>query len=338
MTARLVSLAAVFVLVLPHAAGAQSPSAPPVTVDLTQSAGVSTDDLAAAAVQARAFGELGAGIRYLAEGAWAARSADRHDAFDTAYPYDNSLQVIEAYVERTFVPGRMLVSLRGGRYRPPFGISSASDHAYVGFLRAPLVRYSDYFALSSTFLEHGVDVVAGLPQASVEASFATPGDVGEARRPAGLDIVMRAQAYHGPWIVGASYLRTRPFQPAVFAHGNTEFGGIDVRWMFAGVQARGEWVSGRPFDGTRTDGGYVDLIVHRPGMGPLTALVRVERLAYDSVPPFAFTSSRITAGTRIRLLDTLALSVGVLRHTSTEPGEGTRTALDLGLTCSLRRP
>ena len=81
-------------------------------------------------------------------------------------------------------------------------------------------------------------------------------------------------------------------------------------------------MTGRPFDGTHTDGGYVDLLVHRPAMGPVTALLRVERLAYDAVPPFAFTSSRITTGARIRLLDTLALSVGVLRHTSTEPGEG----------------
>jgi len=337
MTIRLARYVVV-ALALARGAAAQTPSGPPITVDVTQSAGASTDEVAAAALQVRAFGELGAGIRYLAEGAWAGRSADRHDAFDTAYPYDNTLQVIEAYVERTFVPGPMLLSVRGGRYRPPFGISSASDQAYMGFLRAPLVRYADYFALSSTFLEHGADVVTGVPQASVEVSLGTPGDVGEATRPSGLDTVIRAQAYRGPLIVGASYLRTRPFQPAVFAHGRTEFSGIDVRWMHAGVQARGEWVTGRPFDGTHTDGGYVDLLVHRPAMGPVTALLRVERLAYDAVPPFAFTSSRITTGARIRLLDTLALSVGVLRHTSTEPGEGTRGALDLGLTYSLRRP
>jgi hypothetical protein len=336
MSARVALLA---VLAVAAASPARAQSSPtPVTVEFTQSGGGSTDEVAAAATQVRALGEVGPGIRYMGEVAWAGRSADRHDAFDAAYPYDNSLQVIEAWVERTFRPGSALFSVRGGRYRPPFGISSASDHAYIGFLRAPLVRYSDYFALSNTFLEHGVDVVAGIPQLSVEAAVGTPGDTGEARRPDGMDVVLRGQGYRGPFIVGVSYLRTRPFQPSFFAHGITEFGGVDVRYMSSGVQVRGEWMGGRPFDGTRTDGGYVDLIIHRPSMGPFTGLLRVEHLAYDAIPPFAFTSSRVTAGTRIRLLDTLALSVNVLRHSSTEPGEGVRGALDVGLTYSLRRP
>jgi hypothetical protein len=336
MISRLATLAcvAIAVAIPAHAQSARDP----LTMELTQSGGASTDDVAAAATQVRAFGELGQGIRYLAEGAWAGRSADRHDAFGTAYPYDNSLQVIEAWVERTFRPGTALFSVRGGRYRPPFGIYSSSDHAYIGFLRAPLVRYADYFALSNTFLEHGVDVVAGTPQLSIEAGLGAPADTGEARRRNGLDVVLRGQAFHGPFIAGISYLRTRPFQPAIFAHGRTEFGGVDVRYMRSGVQVRGEWVGGRPFAGTRTDGGYVDLIVHRPAMGPVTGLLRVEHLAYDAIPPFAFTSSRVTAGTRIRLLDTLALSVNVLRHASTEPGEGVRGALDVGVTYSLRRP
>jgi hypothetical protein len=33
-----------------------------------------------------------------------------------------------------------LHAFKAGRYRTPFGISSGSDHAYMGFQRAPLVR------------------------------------------------------------------------------------------------------------------------------------------------------------------------------------------------------
>ena len=78
--------------------------------------------------------------------------------------------MIEAYGERTFQPGRFLVGIRGGRYRTPFGISSGSDHAYNGFLRAPLIRYDDYYALSNNFLEHGADVIVGVPRLTLEVS------------------------------------------------------------------------------------------------------------------------------------------------------------------------
>jgi len=42
-------------------------------------------------------------------------------------------------------------------------------------------------------------------------------------------------------IVGASYIHTQPFkEQAFFAHGDTEFAGVDARWMRGGVQLRGE--------------------------------------------------------------------------------------------------
>ena len=259
-----------------HASVARSQ---PVTVEAAQSAGYSTEEIAAVATQLRAFGELTpARVRFNVDAAWGTRSAGGSDVFGTAYPYEGPLQIIEAYGERTFLPGRALFGVKAGRYRTPFGISSASDHAYLGFMRAPLIRYDDYFALSNTFLEHGVDLIAGTPHLSLEASVGVPGDVGESIRRPGLNTVLRGQTAFGAMIVGVSHITTQPYQNPRFAHGDTVFNGIDVRWMRDGVQARGEWIDGRPFDGTTTTGGYIDLIVHRPSMGPVTAVARVERL------------------------------------------------------------
>ena len=69
----------------------------------------------------------------------------------------------------------------------------------------------------------------------------------------------------------------------------------------AGIQARGEFITGRPFDGTTTTGGYVDLLVHRVGMGPVTAVARLERLDYDTTSPFILFARRAMAGARIRI-------------------------------------
>ena len=251
-----------------------------VAVELNQTVGISSDDLSAVATQLRAFGELGAGVRFMGEGSWATRSGDESDAFGAGYPYDKRLQVIEAYGERTFQPGRLLVGVRAGRYRTPFGISSGSDQAYTGFLRAPLIRYDDYFALSNNFLEHGVDLIVGVPRLTLEVSAGVPADVGPASRRSGLDTVIRGQGAFGSLIVGVSYVNTEPYQPADFAYGRAVFVGTDVRFMRGGVQARGEWITGRPFDGTTTSGGYSDLIIHRPSMNPITAVLRAEYLAY----------------------------------------------------------
>jgi hypothetical protein len=326
--------AAVFVFGVMHAAVARSQ---PVTVEVAQSGGYSTEEIAAVATQVRAFGELTPSrLRFNVEAAWGKRSAQGSDVFGSAYPYEGPVEVIEAYGERTFLPGRTLFGVKAGRYRTPFGISSGSDHAYMGFMRAPLIRYEGYFALSNRFLEHGVDVIAGTPHLSIEASAGVPGDVGEVSRRPGLDTVLRGQGAWGPMIVGVSRIDTRPYQNPRFARGNTVFTGIDVRWMHDGVQARGEWITGRPFDGTTTTGGYLDLIVHRPVMGPVTAVLRAERLDYDAAPPFAMSAERYTAGTRIRLLDQLAAQIAVV-HQSRQIPQRRQTAVDLGLTYSLRR-
>ena len=88
----------------------------------------------------RAFGEAPLQLRYYFETAWARGGAGKSDAFGSAYPYGDRVQVIEAYAE-WLRGGTALVGARGGRYRVPFGIYSASDHAYNGFVRAPLIAF-----------------------------------------------------------------------------------------------------------------------------------------------------------------------------------------------------
>ena len=127
-----------------------------MTSEAAITTGVTTEEQsAAAATQVRVFGDAAAGVRYFGEVSWAARSGAGNDAdaFGSAYPYGNRVQVIEAYGERMFRPSGRIFGVKAGRYRTPFGISNGSDYAYSGFLRAPLMRYDGYFALSNDFLE-----------------------------------------------------------------------------------------------------------------------------------------------------------------------------------------
>lgn len=296
----------------------------------------SEDSASVAATQLRAFGSFDNGIHFFSEASWGKTSEPAVDAFGAAYPYGNRIQVIEAYGERTFLPRHSLLGVKAGRYRTPFGISSGSDYAYNGFVRPPLMRYDGYFAISNNFLENGVDVLAGVPRLTLESSFGTPGDVGTARRPSALDTVLRMQTYAGPVIAGASYIHTRPYQSPRFAHGAAEFRGIDLRVSHAGVELRGEFIDGRPFDGTSTTGWYVDTIVHRVGMGPLTLVARMEDLSYKTAPPRAMHGRRQTAGARVRVLGGLSLQVNVL-HQSGAPAEYGARAIDVGVTYSIRR-
>ncbi len=245
------------------------------------------------------------------------------------------MQVIEAFGERMFRPGNSLVGVRAGRYRTPFGISGRGDYAYSGFLRAPLIRYDGYFALSNNFLEDGADLIVGVPQLYVEASVGVPSDVGTAQRRSGLDRVFRVQGNHGSWIVGVSHIRTLPYQPVTFAHGRAAFTGIDLRWTHDGVLASGEWITGQPFDGTTTDGWHADVAVHRPAMGPLTAVFRAEQLDYNTIAQFARHGRRQTVGARIRLPRGLTAQVDVLHQTGNLP-QYRPTSFDIGLTYSIR--
>ena len=173
-----------------------------------------------------------------------------------------------------------------------------------------------------------------MPNLYVEMTVGTPGDVGEAVRPSGVDRVVRLQASYRSLIVGVSHISTRPFQSPRFAHGRATFAGIDGRWMHSGVEVRGEWIAGQPFDGTHTAGGYLDLRVHRPALGPVTAVLRAERLGYDAAPPFALYAHRYTAGGRVRLFNHWSAQVNVIWQNAV-PEQG-RSAVDVALTYVLR--
>jgi hypothetical protein len=306
-----------------------------LTAEAAITAGGSSEDVGAAAVQVRGFGDIPGAVRYFAEATWGNRTSTNTDAFGAAYPYSDSVQVMEAYVERMFHPGRWLVGARAGRYRTPFGISSGSDYAYTGFLRAPLIRYDGYYALSNSFLEHGADVVVGVPQFTIEASIGRPGDAGTAVRRSGVDTVVRAQGFYGPFIVGVSHIETAPYLPATFAFGKNVFTGVDLRWMQSGIQLRGEWITGRPFNGTTTTGWYADAIVHPVILGPVTAVARAEQLDYDTIPPFDLHARRQTIGLRVRFLQELSAQLNLIHQSGPLP-QKRPTALDVGVTYTLR--
>jgi len=309
-----------------------------MTPEAVITVGTSTEEeVRVIATQLRAFGELKSNLRYYIEGAWGRTTDQDSDAFGSAYPYNSHFDIIEAYGERMFRPNKAIVGVRAGRYRTPFGIYDASDHAYTGFTRAPLIRYGGYFALSNSFLEHGASLVVGIPRLTVETSVSAPADVGLAPRRSGLDTVVRGQGLLGPAIIGVSFIRTEPYQPIRFAPGHAHFTGIDVRWMRDGVQLRGEWITGEPFASRSTDGWYADVIIHRVVMGPVTAVARVEKLDYPTPSgAFAVHSKRQTVGARVRILEGLFASVNVFHHTGLLEDYGSR-AVDVGVTYSIRR-
>jgi hypothetical protein len=320
---------------------AQPAFAQTIAVEVDATAGITTtNEVRAAALQGRAFGEIAAGFRYFLEGSWgrrywAGKPPNTTDAFGSAYPYANEFKPIENYIERAFRHEKGLAIVKAGRYRTPFGLSARGEHAYNGLLRAPLIRYDGYFGLSNNYLEHGASLLVGTPALQVQASLGRPADVGSVRRRRGLDTVARAQVFRGPLMAGVSFSRTLPYQPRTFALGHAIFTGVDARWMQHGVQVRGEWITGRPFDGTSTRGGYVDLSVHRQQLGPLTLVARAEYLDYDAAVQFAASGSRYAAGGHLRLPYGFTLQSSVVRQTG-KLITGKGTALDTAITYSVR--
>jgi hypothetical protein len=114
-----------------------------------------------------------------------------------------------------------------------------------------------------------------------------------------------------------------------------EFTGLDLRFMRSGMQLRGEWITGQPFDGTTTTGWYADAIVHRVAMGPVTAVARIERLDYDTIAPFDLHRRRQTLGARVRIRDGLSAEVGLMHQTG-QSIEYHPVAVDVGVTYSVR--
>jgi hypothetical protein len=303
-----------------------------LTPETDVTVGASTDHAQVAAVQTRLFGQLTSDWRVMLEAAWGNRSNETSDAFGTSYPYDGTVRPGEVYVQQISDTNNRVFGMRFGRYRTPFGMSSRSDHAYSGFSRAPLIRYGEGYALSNLFMEAGADVMVGRPSLYVETSVGAPADANGVERKQTTDFVTRAQGYYRGLIVGASYLsggRTIDEYPW---SGRMVFRGIDGRWMWEGVQVRGEWVDGRPYDDSSTRGGYLDVFVHHIGMGPVTAVARIERVNYSDHYHHD-ESRRATAGARVRITNSLSLEAGVLHDWG---GEDHGTSADLGLTESLR--
>jgi hypothetical protein len=105
--------------------------------------------------------------------------------------------------------------------------------------------------------------------------------------------------------------------------------------MRGGLQLRGEILHGQPYDGRTTTGWYTDVLLHHMAMGPIMAVGRVERLAYDAAPPFAYTGRRQTVGARVRILEGLSVQASLV-HMAGKVAETTSTAVDLGISYSLR--
>jgi hypothetical protein len=341
------AIAGVLVLSMSAVAHGQTVSA---EADIT--AGYSGEEVRAAATQVRLFGDGPAGIRYFGEASWAGRWAENNyilgaglmigvdrigtDVFGAAYPYRQRLQVMEVYAERQFTHRALILGVRGGQFRTPFGIYTRSDYGYSGFIRPPLLRYDGYYGVSNNWLEQGAVVTAGLPQLFVEASLGRPHDVGTSERRSGADESIRVQGYHGPFIVGISHARSNPYLPTTFAFGRQVFTGVDLRFATStGFQIRSEVLKGQSFEGVSTTGWYVDGLVHRPVMGPFTAVVRTEAIDYDASAPFARSAKRVTLGTKIRLPGRLMTQVNFV-HQSGDMPRIYDSSLDFSVTYSMR--
>jgi hypothetical protein len=322
------------VILTSAAFGSANADAQSLTLEADVTAAATTENLEAGATAVRGFGEIH-GWNFYGDASWATRHGSASDAFGAAYPYHPNLSLLELKLEKTEIKGDRLLGVRLGRYRTPFGIYSGSDQGYTGFLRAPLIRNSYYWALSNNYLETGGSVMAGTTWLSAEVSAGIPTDQDPYSRARGLDTVVHVQGAGGPFIAGVSYIRTRPSTGWFFATGTTEFTGVDLRWMKNGVQLRGEWIAGRPFLGTRTHGGYADVLVHRPSMGPVTAVARIERLDYLA-GPFSEFPRRYTLGARIRLTGGLMAEINHVRQPYDVAADPGHTSMDIALTYSVR--
>lgn len=328
MAVRRVLVAGAFVVAASTPAFAQQ-----MASEISVTGGASTDDVSAGAIQGRIFADTSM-MRVFAEASWATVAGPASDAFGAAYPYERRITVMEAYGERMLHRRGVMLGVRAGRFRTPFGIYSGSDHGYGGFLRAPLIRYAGYWALSNTFLEHGVNVMAGVPTLQMEYTVAAPGDPGTTQRRGGVDQIARVQGYAGGVVAGVSHIRTQPYQPARYAFGRAVFSGVDARWMRGGFQLRGEWLTGRPFDGMHTRGGYLDAFLHRREMGPVTAVARVEMLDYEAGARSVL-AKRGTLGARIRVADGLFAQVNA-SHQMGALYSDFRNSADVALTYTVR--
>jgi len=306
-----------------------------LVTELETTFGYSTEGIRTAAGQLRTFGEVRPGVRLYVEAVAADRTEAESDAFSAGYSYATNLALTESYLEHHFREGRSPAGVRAGRFRPPFGLYDRSEHAYNGFLRPPLVRLGYWQGVSNYWLDSGVSLFGGSPSLQVEASVGAPGEDRDAltSRARGSSLVARVQTQQRNLVAGVSYVKTRPYPAGPWVAGHGEFTGIDARWMSRGVQLRGEWIGGRPFDGARTTGWYLDARVHRVDLGPIMPVLRYEEYSYEA-GPMDVSWERLTAGARVRVTPALTAQVNMLLQSGATPGSS--GALDVALTHTRR--
>ena len=135
-------------------ATAREAAAQSLTTEAAVTAGASTENVAAAATQLRAFGDVGGGWRFYGDASWAATRGNASDAFGAAYPYDSKPRLMELKVEKTLASEQRVLGVRMG-IPNPFGIYSGSDQGLYGFPASSTDSYSYHWALSNNYLETG---------------------------------------------------------------------------------------------------------------------------------------------------------------------------------------
>jgi len=315
-------------------------------VEVQSTIGVSSEAAGLAATQIRAIGDFSPTWRYYGEAGIGCRPGasstydpsnleSASDSFGAAYPYNGRPTLLEAYAERSFAAGKAeqyYGTVRLGQFRPPFGIYSESDHAYIGFTRAPLIRYYTNWALSNFWIDAGADALISSPHLQLEASSGVPRDA-EGRRRSNGDLVARIQAYQGPLILGVSHIVTDPPADEPFATGRSQFTGLDFRLTYAGLQVRGEWLAGRQISDTYTQGWYVDAIAHEPSLERITWVARYEELRY-SAGTHSANLSRRTLGGKLLLTRHLTSQLNLIQHSAIAASND--RAVDVTFTYSFR--
>ena len=222
-----------------------SAQAQSVTAEADVTVGHSTENIDAAAAQLRLFGSV------KADGGSTGRSPGRRcrraRRTRSARPIPTTgSSGPSRRTPRRCSTRRELVGLRPGDTVRRSASSSQSDQAYSGFLRAPLIRYGDYFALSNTFLESGADFLAGTSSLFVEGSVGVPQDQGSSRRARGVDAVVRVQGYaHLPHRSARATSTAGRARPAISSRGACGSAAWTCAWTRRHRSPAGEWIQGR---------------------------------------------------------------------------------------------
>ena len=334
------TIAAVLTVLAALPAGASAQTAT-VSTEADVTVGYSSEDaVSASAAQVRMFGETPSRLRFNVEGTWGNRSSNTTDAFGAASGIpaasSSAKPTSSAWLSASRRPtasGSASIAARSGTPVP-------ATTPTRGSFAPRSMRDHGYWAVTNNFLERGVDLMAATQRFSIEASLGTPGDTGIARRRAGLDAVVHAQAHVLGATLGVSRMSSEPYGDTAVSKGRVAFTGVDARWMRGGVQLRGEWLGGRAWKGTTTTTWDVDASVHRQVMGPITAVIRTERLSFASVTPYAWRDMmcdedwhglRHSVGARVRLPAGVTAQLSLVRQAEELAEDGARTALDLAL-------